>query len=95
MYSISDGPIKYTEVNEITKNTSSKNIFICRFEYMYKTFLLFLFLNNIIFSQSNLIELPPEKGVEFKLNSLSGKVFDESTNEPVEDVNIELYTWLK
>ena len=59
---------------------------------MYKTFLLFLFLNNIIFSQSNLIELPPEKGVEFKLNSLSGKVFDQSTNEPVEDVNIELYT---
>ena len=59
---------------------------------MLKFFLLYLFLNNIIFSQSDVKELPPDKGVEFKLNSLSGKVFDESTNEPVEDVNIELYT---
>ena len=27
-----------------------------------------------MFSQSDVKELPPDKGVEFKLNSLSGKV---------------------
>ena len=57
-----------------------------------KILFICFFLNNIIFSQSDVKELPPDKGAEFKLNSLSGKVIDESTNEPVEDVNIELYT---
>ena len=59
---------------------------------MYKPLLLFLFLNNLIFPQSDGLELPPDNGVEFKLNRLSGKVFDESTNKPIEDVNIELFT---
>ncbi len=59
---------------------------------MLKLFSIFLFLNNVIFSQSEVSELPPDRGVEFKLNSLSGKVFDKSTSEPIEDVNIELYT---
>jgi len=59
---------------------------------MFKPLLLFLFFSKVTFSQSDGLELPPDKGVEFKLNGLSGKVFDESTNEPIEDVNIELYT---
>ena len=82
----------YKIKQSILQKFKLKNVFICRFKGMLKFFLLYLFLNNIIFSQSDVRELPPDKGVEFKLNSLSGKVFDESTNEPVEDVNIELYT---
>ena len=83
----------YNKIKQtILQKFKLKNVFICRFDCMYKPLLLFLFLNNLIFPQSDGLELPPDNGVEFKLNRLSGKVFDESTNKPIEDVNIELYT---
>ena len=43
---------------------------------MLKFFFYICFLQ-YNFSQSDVKELPPDKGVEFKLNSLSGKVIDE------------------
>ena len=59
---------------------------------MIKTLLIFLFFISSIFPQSEEIELPPDKGVEYKLNDLSGAIFDEVSKEPLEDVNVDLFT---
>ena len=59
---------------------------------MLKPLLIILFLFNVIFAQDDYLNLPSDKGDEFKLNTLSGIILDEITKDPVEDVNIELYT---
>ena len=59
---------------------------------MIRPLLILLFLTNVIFLQDVNLELPPDKGAEFKLNTLSGIILDEITKYPVEDVSIELYT---
>ena len=53
---------------------------------------IYIILISVLLSQDQNSELPPDKGVEFRLNSLSGIVRDDATKKPVEDVNIELYT---
>ena len=59
---------------------------------MIRLILIPFFFIGVITPQSGVIELPPEKGVEFKLNGFSGMVFDEKTKKPVEDVTVEIYT---
>ena len=62
---------------------------------MIKAYLIFLFFIAVATAQSGDIELPPEKGVEFKLNTISGIIIDSETKEPIEDVTIEIYTGSK
>jgi len=59
---------------------------------MIRPVLLFSLLFSIVSAQSDEIELPPDKGVEFKLNTLSGIILDSKTKEPLMDVIVELYT---
>ena len=59
---------------------------------MIRLILIPFFFIGVITPQSGVIELPPEKGVEFKLNGFSGFVFDEKTKKPIEDVTVEIYT---
>ncbi len=59
---------------------------------MFWSRLIHSILIGILFSQEQSPELPPDKGVEFKLNRLFGTVYDNETKEPIEDVIVELYT---
>ena len=59
---------------------------------MSRPLIIILFLFNVIFAQDDYLNLPSDKGDEFKLNTLSGTILDGITKDPVEDVNIELYT---
>ncbi len=59
---------------------------------MFKLVLSFLLLISNALSQDKKIILPPDKGVEFKLNSLSGVVLDIQTGKPLMDVIIEIFT---
>ena len=53
---------------------------------------IYIILISVLLSQDQNSELPPDKGVEFRLNGLSGIVFDDVNKKPVEDVVVELYT---
>ena len=59
---------------------------------MIRSVLTFLLLISMAISQDVDIKLPPDKGIEFKLNTLSGVILDEETGEPVMDVIVELFT---
>ena len=59
---------------------------------MFWSRFIYIILIGVLLSQDQNSELPPDKGVEFRLNSLSGIVFDYATKKPVEDVVVELYT---
>ncbi len=52
-------------------------------------------MNRYLFIISALITIlsgQPKEGIEFKVNTISGFVIDSLTNEPVMDVNIDIYT---
>ena len=59
---------------------------------MYWSRFIYSILVGVLFARDQILELPPDKGVEFKLNNFRGKVFDNKTKEPVEDVSLDLYT---
>ena len=52
-------------------------------------------MNKYLFIVSALMTIlsgQPKEGIEFKVNTISGFVIDSLTNQPVMDVNIDIYT---